>query len=74
VRWVVAFRRRRADTVARNSGARVAEIIGQQVTIDNRTGRKLVNRREPCFIGLQPRPGVHCLSGGSRLFVTCDRD
>ena len=27
-----------ADTVARNVGARVAEILGQQVIVDSRTG------------------------------------
>lgn len=39
VRWVVAYAAGgAADTVARNVGARVSEIIGQQVVIDNRTG------------------------------------
>ncbi|CAN5784796.1 tripartite tricarboxylate transporter substrate binding protein [soil metagenome] len=39
VRWIVAFAAGgAADTVARNVGARVSEIIGQQVIIDNRTG------------------------------------
>jgi tripartite-type tricarboxylate transporter receptor subunit TctC len=39
VRWVVAYAAGgAADTVARNIGARVSEIIGQQVLIDNRTG------------------------------------
>jgi tripartite-type tricarboxylate transporter receptor subunit TctC len=39
VRWVVAYAAGgAADTVARNVGARVSEIIGQQVIIDNRTG------------------------------------
>ena len=39
VRWIVAFAAGgAADTVARNVGARVSEIIGQQVVIDNRTG------------------------------------
>lgn len=39
VRWIVAFAAGgAADTVARNVGARVAEILGQQVVIDNRTG------------------------------------
>ncbi len=39
VRWIVAFAAGgAADTVARNVGARVAEILGQQVIIDNRTG------------------------------------
>ncbi len=39
VRWVVAYAAGgAADTVARNVAARVAEIIGQQVLIDNRTG------------------------------------
>ena len=39
VRWVVAFAAGgAADTVARNVGARVSEILGQQVIIDNRTG------------------------------------
>jgi tripartite-type tricarboxylate transporter receptor subunit TctC len=43
VRWVVAFAAGgAADTVARNIGARVAEIIGQQVMIDNRTGGNAV--------------------------------
>ena len=43
VRWVVAFAAGgAADTVARNIGVRVAEIIGQQVTIDNRTGGNAV--------------------------------
>ena len=39
VRWIVAFAAGGAAvTVARNVGARVSEIIGQQVIIDNRTG------------------------------------
>ena len=39
VRWIVAFAAGgAADTVARNVGARVAEILGEQVIIDNRTG------------------------------------
>jgi tripartite-type tricarboxylate transporter receptor subunit TctC len=39
VRWVVAYAAGgAADTVARNIGARVSEIIGVQVLIDNRTG------------------------------------
>jgi tripartite-type tricarboxylate transporter receptor subunit TctC len=39
VRWIVAFAAGgAADTVARNVGQRVSEIIGQQVVIDNRTG------------------------------------
>ena len=39
VRWIVAFAAGgAADTVARNVGARVAEILGQQVIVDNRTG------------------------------------
>jgi tripartite-type tricarboxylate transporter receptor subunit TctC len=39
VRWIVAFAAGgAADTVARNVGARVSEILGQQVIIDNRTG------------------------------------
>ena len=39
LRWVVAFAAGgAADTVARNIGARVSEILGQQVIIDNRTG------------------------------------
>jgi tripartite-type tricarboxylate transporter receptor subunit TctC len=39
VRWVVAYAAGgAADTVARNVGARVSEIINQQVIIDNRTG------------------------------------
>ena len=39
IRWVVAFAAGgAADTVARNVGARVSEILGQQVIIDNRTG------------------------------------
>ena len=39
VRWVVAYAAGgAADTVARNIAARVAEIIGVQVLIDNRTG------------------------------------
>ena len=39
MRWVVAFAAGgAADTVARNIGVRVSEIIGQQVIIDNRTG------------------------------------
>ncbi|WP_422014335.1 Bug family tripartite tricarboxylate transporter substrate binding protein [Reyranella sp.] len=43
VRWVVAFAAGgAADTVARNIGVRVAEIIGQQVIIDNRTGGNAV--------------------------------
>jgi tripartite-type tricarboxylate transporter receptor subunit TctC len=43
VRWVVAFAAGgAADTVARNIGLRVAEIIGQQVIIDNRTGGNAV--------------------------------
>jgi len=43
VRWVVAFAAGgAADTVARNIGVRVAEIIGQQVNIDNRTGGNAV--------------------------------
>ena len=43
VRWVVAFAAGgAADTVARNIGVRVGEIIGQQVIIDNRTGGNAV--------------------------------
>ncbi len=43
VRWVVAFAAGgAADTVARNIGVRVSEIIGQQVIIDNRTGGNAV--------------------------------
>jgi len=39
LRWVVAYAAGgAADTVARNVGARVSEIVGQQVIIDNRTG------------------------------------
>lgn len=39
LRWVVAYAAGgAADTVARNVGARVSEILGQQVIIDNRTG------------------------------------
>ncbi len=39
LRWVVAYAAGgAADTVARNIGARVSDIIGQQVIIDNRTG------------------------------------
>lgn len=39
LRWVVAFAAGgAADTVARNVGLRVSEILGQQVVIDNRTG------------------------------------
>jgi len=39
IRWVVAYAAGgAADTVARNIAARVAEIIGVQVLIDNRTG------------------------------------
>lgn len=39
VRWIVAYAAGgAADTVARNIGLRVSEIIGQQVLIDNRTG------------------------------------
>ena len=39
IRWIVAFAAGgAADTVARNIGARVSEILGQQVIIDNRTG------------------------------------
>jgi tripartite-type tricarboxylate transporter receptor subunit TctC len=39
VRWVVAYAAGgAADTVARNIGARVSDIIGQQVIIENRTG------------------------------------
>ena len=39
IHWVVAFAAGgAADTVARNVGARVSEILGQQVIIDNRTG------------------------------------
>ncbi|HEX9522327.1 MAG TPA: tripartite tricarboxylate transporter substrate binding protein [Reyranella sp.] len=39
IRWIVAFAAGgAADTVARNVGARVSEILGQQVIIDNRTG------------------------------------
>jgi tripartite-type tricarboxylate transporter receptor subunit TctC len=43
VRWIVAFAAGgAADTVARNVGARVSEIIGQQVIIENRTGGNAV--------------------------------
>jgi tripartite-type tricarboxylate transporter receptor subunit TctC len=43
VRWIVAFAAGgAADTVARNVGARVSEIIGQQVIVDNRTGGNAV--------------------------------
>ena len=43
VRWVVAFAAGgAADTVARNIGVRVSEIIGQQVIIENRTGGNAV--------------------------------
>jgi tripartite-type tricarboxylate transporter receptor subunit TctC len=43
VRWVVAFAAGgAADTVARNLAVRVAEIIGQQVLIENRTGGNAV--------------------------------
>ena len=39
IRWVVAYAAGgAADTVARNMGARVSEILGVQVLIDNRTG------------------------------------
>ena len=39
LRWVVAYAAGgAADTVARNVGARVSDIVGQQVIIDNRTG------------------------------------
>jgi tripartite-type tricarboxylate transporter receptor subunit TctC len=39
LRWVVAYAAGgAADTIARNVGARVSDIIGQQVIIDNRTG------------------------------------
>ena len=39
LRWVVAFAAGgAADTVARNIGLRVSEMLGQQVIIDNRTG------------------------------------
>ena len=39
VRWVVAYAAGgAADTVARNIAARVGDIIGQQVIIENRTG------------------------------------
>jgi tripartite-type tricarboxylate transporter receptor subunit TctC len=39
IRWIVAFAAGgAADTVARNVGARVSEILGQQIIIDNRTG------------------------------------
>jgi tripartite-type tricarboxylate transporter receptor subunit TctC len=39
IRWIVAYAAGgAADTVARNVGQRVAEILGQQVIIDNRTG------------------------------------
>ena len=39
LRWIVAYAAGgAADTVARNVGQRVAEILGQQVIIDNRTG------------------------------------
>jgi tripartite-type tricarboxylate transporter receptor subunit TctC len=39
LRWVVAYAAGgAADTIARNIGARVSDIIGQQVIIDNRTG------------------------------------
>ncbi len=39
IRWIVAYAAGgAADTVARNIGLRVSEIIGQQVVIDNRTG------------------------------------
>ena len=43
VRWIVAFAAGgAADTVARNVAVRVAEILGQQVIIDNRTGGNAV--------------------------------
>jgi tripartite-type tricarboxylate transporter receptor subunit TctC len=43
VRWVVAFAAGgAADTVARSIGARVAEILKQQVIIENRTGGNAV--------------------------------
>ena len=39
IRWVVAFAAGgAADTVARNVAVRIAEVIGQQVIVDNRTG------------------------------------
>lgn len=39
VKWIVAYAAGgAADTVARNIAARAAEILGQQVIIDNRTG------------------------------------
>lgn len=39
LRWVVAYAAGgAADTVARNIGARVSDIVNQQVIIDNRTG------------------------------------
>ena len=43
IKWIVAFAAGgAADTVARNLAVRVAEILGQQVIIDNRTGGNAV--------------------------------
>jgi tripartite-type tricarboxylate transporter receptor subunit TctC len=43
IRWIVAFAAGgAADTVARNVAVRVAEILGQQVIIENRTGGNAV--------------------------------
>ena len=59
VRWVVAFAAGgAADTVARNIGVRVAEIIGQQVIIDNRTGGNAVVAANCRAAGAARRPDL----------------
>ena len=59
VRWVVAFAAGgAADTVARNIGVRVAEILGQQVIIENRTGGNAVVAANCRAAGAARRPDL----------------